>query len=458
LRVAVLSLGLLAAATAAQIWQDWAAHGYGRWLFDRYVGDLRASRFSPHLKDLNAAGSLYTLAALGAATLALHDRRRRWLWGPLTLAMLPAFWVTGSRTALVSALLAAALVGMAWRARRRRPSRVQLAMGALAVALVAAATVTLVAARGGDDIGSASRALGMRWQFLQTSAGMFASAPVYGVGIGRYHGRSAEFMPPELHAIYPNENAHNYFAQQFAELGVVGGALFLWLVVATLAHAWRRIRADPPGDGSALALLAGCAGYVVTCVSGHPLLVSEAALPFWALFGALGALGAPETATRPRGMVWSAPVVAVLIVGGLAASVIAYRAVDERPAPSGFHEASTAADGTAFTWITRHAVIYGGRTPGFVRLVLRAPDVAARRPYVVETWVGGRVVDRTEVPRDRWVVREVPVGGVADTPFRRIDVHVNQSWVGPTENRNAPDPPALGVMAAEIRWAGPGSR
>ncbi len=85
--------------------------------------------------------------------------------------------------------------------------------------------------------------MNLRSQFLLTSARMFASAPVFGVGVGRYFDRSAEFMTPELRELYGNENAHNYFAQQFAELGLVGGLLFVWLIAAVLSQGWRAVAA-----------------------------------------------------------------------------------------------------------------------------------------------------------------------------------------------------------------------
>ena len=113
---------------------------------------------------------------------------------------------------------------------------------------------------------------------------MLASAPVLGVGVGQYLPRSAEFMPAELRAIYPFENAHNYVAQEFAELGIVGGLAFLSLVAAGLLAGWRAVR-DPRTHTAVTALFAASAGYLLTCVTGHPLLVLEAALPFWVVFG-----------------------------------------------------------------------------------------------------------------------------------------------------------------------------
>ena len=79
---------------------------------------------------------------------------------------------------------------------------------------------------------------------------MFAAAPAFGVGVGKYFDRSADFMSTDLRAIYGNENAHNYFVQQFAELGLVGGALFLWLAGALIAAGWRACADNgrPGGD------------------------------------------------------------------------------------------------------------------------------------------------------------------------------------------------------------------
>lgn len=448
----VASLTLLAAATTVRVWTDWAASGYGSWLIDRYVNDLAASRFSVHIKDLNAAASLYTLGALTAATLAATTASRRWVWGAAAVLMLPALWVSGSRTALFGAAAAGMMALLANCTRGWSPTRTRLVTAVAAILFLTVVAVTLATSRGSiNGVGSASSALTMRTQFAQTSARMFASAPLLGVGVGQYHGRSAEFMPAPLRSVYQNENAHNYFAQVFAELGAVGGGLLLWLAGSVLIGAASRSRAG--GDAASGALFVGCAAYLLTCIAGHPLLVAEAAVPFWAAFGALAAQAPDLPGRRGRGILAA---VCVILAVGLAASVRAYRSSEERP-PVGLYAQEQASDGTAYSWTTRHVVVSGGRSAGFVRLVLRAPDRDTPRPFVAETWVGGRIVDRVEVPRDRWLVREIPIQGAVRTPSRRIDVWINQAWM-PPGTPNAPDPPTYGVMAAELRWAGPGSR
>ena len=239
--------------------------------------------------------------------------------------------------------------------------------------------------------------MNLRSQFLLTSARMFASAPVFGVGVGRYFGRSAEFMTPELRDLYGNENAHNYFAQQFAELGLVGGLLFVWLVAIVLSHGWRAAL-QSPDDVALHALFAGTAAYVLTCATGHPLLVPEAALPFWAAFGVVAVRRQRRTAViechggaRGRRRAWSSPPAS-------AARRSSMRVPREQPPEQGFHQFETTPDGTEFRWMTRHAVMYIPEGPGFLHLRLRAPGWPAPQPVVLETSIGGQVVDRHEVP------------------------------------------------------------
>ena len=438
------SMAILAAATFADVVRGWAEADYGGWFLLRYV---RGERFSLHLADLNAAGSLYVLAAVTAVTYAVlrHDRRLRWT--ALALAIVPAIWLTGSRSAYVATVGGLAILAAA-RSRWQLTRAQRLAGASLLLVTVLLAAVMVDPQS--DAEGSAQRALNLRSQFSETSARMFVSSPVYGVGIGRYFERSAEFMTPELRGIYGNENAHNYFAQQFAELGPVGGLLFMWLVAAVVSQGWNRVR--QPGSGAALAgLFAGTSGYLLTCVAGHPLLVPEAALPFWAAFGAVGGASSRHTTASTVPRVIGVAACAILASGvGLAA--LTYGRVTATPADFGFHGFEDAPDGTRFRWMTRHAVTYIPEGPGFLRLRLRAPSPPARRPLVLETSIAGRVVDRRDVPAGQWVSYDVASRGTASIPFRRVDFRVNQVR---TEEVRLGDRPArrpIGVMAAEIRW------
>ncbi|MBI4263032.1 MAG: O-antigen ligase family protein [Acidobacteria bacterium] len=445
----VVSMALLALATLLDVARQWSEVEFGAWYLGRYV---QGERFSLHLTDLNAAGSLYVLAGLTAAGLTLFDPDRRVRWITLLLVMLPAVWLTGSRSSTVAFLGGLLLLGAAqidWR-----PTRAQIAAAASVLVAVLLAGVLMADWRT-DVQGSAGQAVNLRSQFSATTARMFASAPVYGVGIGRYFDRSSEFMSDRLRAIYGNENAHNYFAQQFAELGVVGGSLFLWLVGACVWRGWIGDRTGTAKDrGVLMGLFAGTFGYLLTCFTGHPLLVSEAAIPFWAAFGvAAGRGGADADASALRRPVAVAAI--VLLLAGVGQGVAAYARTAAPPPERGFHQPDTATDGTRYRWMVRHGVTYIQDGIGFLRLRLRAPDRPAVRTLIVETAVAGRVVDRREVTSGRWVAYDVAIREAASTPFRRVDLRVNQFWTEevPLGRRTAERPIAVMVGGeGRIEW------
>lgn len=441
------SMTVLAVVTLVDIARQWADFGYEAWFLLRYV---RGERFSAHLRDLNAAGSLYVLAGLAAAAAAVLDRRRV-AWLLPFVPIVPALWLTGSRTSFLAAvggLLILVVVQRRWLLTRR-----QVTTSVTLVAVLLVAGIAMMDWQP-DVQGSAGRAANLRSQFFETTARMFASAPVFGVGTGRYFDRSSEFMPAALRALYGNENAHNYFAQQFAELGLVGGLLFVWLVWAAVSAGWAAVRnaADPAASSALVGLFAGVGAYLLTCLTGHPLLVPEAALPFWIACGALAAAhtARPARAFR-RGAI--ALVVCALLAASVARAALSYARVTEPPPEHGFHGVETAPDGTAFRWMTRHAVTYVPAGAGFVRLQLQAPpDVTLPRPLVVETAMAGEVVDRRELPPGRWVTFDVPARAPISAPFRRVDLRTNQVWTQETRlGRRAAERP-IAAMVGGIRW------
>jgi hypothetical protein len=446
----VASATALAVATAADIARQWAANDYGAWFLSRYV---RGERFAFHIPDLNAAGSIYVLAVLVAIALAISDRRARRFCAPAAAVMLPALWLTGSRAAALGGLIVGALLIAA--VRYRVPPRVTRPTAAAIVAIaVVASGAAIAAVRQPADQGSVAQSMWIRSQFLVTSARMLASAPVFGVGIGRYHERSHEFMPPELRAIYPYENAHNYFAQQFAELGLVGGALFAWLIGAGLVEGWRGVRSG--SDPALLALLAGAAGYLLTCITGHPLLVSEAALPFWAIFGAVAAAGRSNISRAVKHAL-------VLIVALLAVNVGLHARAYARPAgppvERGFYELEKGEDGRPFVWMTRHGVWHTGSQPGVIVIPVRAPELPSRpRRFEVEVEVGGRRIGRYTVYPDRWTEITIPLRDRAGRPFRRVDLWANQIWTRKRDLGARDDDRPRSVKVGEVRWQAAGAR
>jgi O-antigen ligase len=440
----VFSVGFLAAATLFDVARQWSGVNYEGWFLMRYV---RGERFALHLADLNAAGSLYLLGGIVAAAAAALDPRRRGLAIAMLSLIAPAFWLTGSRSSDVAAVVGVLLLAVA---QQQRPlTRTQLTTALVSILLLTLAAASIVDWQS-DAQGSAARSAGLRFQFTQTSTRMFASAPAFGVGVGRYFDRSAEFMPADLRSIYGNENAHNYFLQQFAELGVVGGALFVWLACSLVAVGWRAARTA--GDVSAIGLFGGVTAYLLTCVTGHPLLVPETAVPLWIAAGALTGGVEHDRAKWSTAERALAAVACVALVAGGGRGMLFYARATAMPPEYGFHGQETGPDGSTFRWMTRHAVTYIPNEIGFVRLRLRVPEFQTARPLVVETAIAGEVADRRELPAGRWVSYDIPSRRSAAAPFRRVDLRANQWWTQevPLGARQARRP--VTVMVAGIEW------
>ncbi len=116
----------------------------------------------------------------------------------------------------------------------------------------------------------------IRWEFLKTTWRMIEAHPWFGVGIGQYLQSSSQYSSATLLAIYPRENAHNYFAQVAGELGLIGLAAFVGLLAVCF---WPPNR--PHHDPVVAAVIAGLAAFIISWLGGHPLLVPEVAYPFW---------------------------------------------------------------------------------------------------------------------------------------------------------------------------------
>ena len=142
-------------------------------------------------------------------------------------------WFTGSRVGMASAAIGVVgfLTGCVVILRQRRiPSG--LAVLALIVALgVIGAGVMLYPAQ--RNIAT-SVAIDVRTDMAHVAIQLFKTRPVFGVGVGTFWNRSAEYIPARWKGIYTHENAHNNFLQILAELGALGLGLFVALLVVAL--------------------------------------------------------------------------------------------------------------------------------------------------------------------------------------------------------------------------------
>lgn len=301
----------------------------------QHIGTIRISAAFP---DPNAAGSYLAMGLLVAVGVGVGTRIEppgadRAGWGRrldlLWLAAIPAIasglWLTGSRAALVAAAAASVLlVPLARRAPRWLARR-----AAFAVALALVATLPFAVERLDPPLATGRdlpRAFSVRVEMARTAGRMTVSHPVFGVGVGAFLERSAEYITPAFRAVVPRENAHNNFLQVLTELGIVGFVPFLWVLGSV---AWAVIRSWRSGRPSAAAVggAAGLAAFVMTWLTGHPLLIFEVATAFWLVLGAVAALAmADGEAARPGGPSrFHAGEWAALFLGAVAVASVPFR-------------------------------------------------------------------------------------------------------------------------------------
>jgi O-antigen ligase len=387
-------------------------------------------RWNVHYTDYNAAGSYFAMTTLVALAIALvAPRRARWIAAGLTLAA--AMYLTGSRAAYAAAVVAfagAMLMHRMGASRRRLAALAAVTIVALGV-LVAIATVA--PHRGNQQ--SSLTAVDVRIEMAKVGGRMIARYPAFGIGLGEFSQRSGEYSPIELFQKFPvaiHENAHNNFVQIAAELGLVGGALFAWLIVAGLFVAAHGVHADM----LRLFVLAALASFVITWLAGHPLLVPEPAYIFWILLGvAAGSACAPRLDRADHDTREGTParrwIVAACFLA-IAATVpwrmrAMMRDADLEHIGVGLSVWRVSEDGSRYREAEGHATLFvpsGGfrlgvnpRTDGAVRMELRLDGrVADVMTLVPRQWNEINMPARSEVSRARYSRLDVRLADAPD--------------------------------------------
>ena len=420
-------------------------------------------RVSAHVADVNAAGSYFAMMlclALGMAARARGRSRALWIAGVVATSI--GLWFSESRSAF-GAIAVVVSLAAAWAATTRWPARVRA--GGLARVAVRGADAGLCARAPARAAIRRTRARGFRGQFNATSLRMIAARPVFGVGVGQYYPMSALFLSPQLAWTYGVENAHNYFLQVGAELGVVGLALLIaWLGVA-FAQAARAI-AIAPRDWRLLGAAGGVATLCGTCLTGHPLLVDEVMAPFWILFGLTAGLagstllnaaagdGSREWERRARRTGWmtTATAVAAVLVWTMVGAAQRPLTPPASEAVDGFYGWETAPDGARFRWTGQYASVFVPDDVTTVQIPVRVPVVIRNvTPNGIEVSTGGVTIARRLVS-DTWTLIDVPVDrSPASAHFRRINLRTDTTWRPALYIPGSAELRPVGVQVGELR-------
>jgi O-antigen ligase len=424
----------------------------GRSVPSRGVLDFLMLRWTVHVGDVNAAGSYFSLMIfLAGGLVALRGRRGGGGLLLLALIAIGGVWVTGSRAAFAAVLLV--LIGIAgWIVVQRtmRPLRVLAGTLLLSLPLWYAVAYRLSFRSSGE------RAFAIRLEMLRSGMAMISAHPVLGVGIGQYALWSRHYTTAALRQLYRlRENAHNNFVQIAGETGLVGFGSFIWVLVAALREAFRASRTDLVARASVL----GLAAFLITWLSGHPLLVPAVAYPFWIVLGMAASAGlGPRPDDRAEG---SAPVsggtmpasvplalAAVLLLVSLPIRLEGWKATVRWDRVSyGLHAWERGPSGERFRWAGPRARIHVRADAVRVTLPLRGNTVSPENPLLVRIVVDGRLADDVRIESQAW--RSVRVALAPSATHHTIDILPSRSWVPAEVFEGNTDTRRLGVQLGE---------
>ena len=198
------------------------------------------------------------------------------------MPLLAALYLTGSRSVIAAALVG--LVVLVFTVVRQRTGAARGVVG-FAILAVVVMVVSYSWMSGRDVAGETARqSLTVRGELVRAGLRVVATRPLFGVGIDRFFLLAGGFASPELRALWPGRmNPHNDFLRFGAELGLVGLALFLWILAGAGRRTWEALRRTR--DAPLAGLAAGLVAFLVTSLVSNPLMVREVSYVFWIALG-----------------------------------------------------------------------------------------------------------------------------------------------------------------------------
>jgi O-antigen ligase len=267
--------------------------------FDPYAA---SDRLEGSIGDANELAAILVPAlALAAFSLVVFRAPlARWLLFAYCALFVLALFFTESRGGLVALGVTLAAIATLSGSLRARALGVVLIVAALAVGYYTLAAppeslarVTQFAAGGGTG----------RLDLWHIAVDMSADHPDVGVGAGNfqvqepvYATRSITLSRPDLVVDTPKVT-HNTYLNVLAELGVLGAALFLTLVLGSLANAWRGVKAlERAGGYDAEMLARGVLIGTLGMLAALTFISAQYEKQLWLLLGLAAALGSTARA------------------------------------------------------------------------------------------------------------------------------------------------------------------
>ena len=273
--------------------------------------------------------------SLGAASSAPRHSPARLAGGIWSSALLGLLLFTNSRSGLLSAFAVMAIFVLLRWTLGASPARLHRVALVILVVLGLGAVASIPGVRGSayeslsrlgnqrmwevlNPAGTGDPLMARRFLLWRKGLMLVESNPLWGVGPGGYRQSEVDFPERVTQAFAAargevelqraldetaEENAHNYYVQYSAEIGILGIVGLIGLIASILAFALGQVRrAHPSVAGRTIGVVSGLTGFLVISMLSHPLLLAEMQLLFWSSAAYLSALA--MHCDRPDDLPW----------------------------------------------------------------------------------------------------------------------------------------------------------
>lgn len=121
-----------------------------------------------------------------------------------------------------------------------------------------------------------------RFALWKRALGIMGEYPFVGSGVGTYYKVSLNWKDPKKTNLAKFvENTHNYYLQFGADLGIPALLIFLAVILYALIAGLLSVKQSGESRHLVRGLLFGLSAYLITMVTGHPLLLSNQQFLFW---------------------------------------------------------------------------------------------------------------------------------------------------------------------------------
>jgi hypothetical protein len=277
----------------------------------------------------------------------------------------------------------------------------------------------------------------------QVATAMIKEHPLVGQGLGvaprdfeRIRAKlGIETLPRNAHL-----SPHNTYLLVTSELGILGLAAFLLMMVAVVigVRAPGNLTPRSATTWPVAGVVGGLVGYTLTMLTGDRILLREDVV-VGTICAAVATLGAPPL---PRAWRLAAGVVLVVAVASwpLRTGWLGAQTVMVMPPPEGLHADQIGSRGETYRWSTGDAVLYVPAAARRVHIPIRNLSQHVQRLDVI---VDDRPADLRHLPSGPWITLDYHLPPQPDRRWHAIRLRVMPTWRAPGDAR------VLGVVIGE---------